>query len=54
MNNFDKQRIENAIWILEKYDDVIRRIAKAKGYDVWDCEKALDILEEVKEEVRSK
>jgi hypothetical protein len=52
MNNFDKQRIENAIWILEQYDYEIRQIAKERDFHSWDCEKVFDILAEVKEQLR--
>ena len=52
MNNFDKQRIENAIWILEQYDYEIRQIAKERNYGALDCNKMFDVLAEVKEQLR--
>ena len=51
MNKFDKQRIENAIWILEQYKDEITEIAKANDYHPWDIREAFDILNEVKEQL---
>lgn len=49
MNDFDKQRIENAIWILNQYEEEIREIAKEKDFDTWDCDKVFNILGEIKE-----
>jgi hypothetical protein len=54
MNDFDKQRIENAIWILEQYSYEITQIAKERDFHSWDCEKVFDVLGEVKEQLRSK
>lgn len=51
MNKFDKQRIENAIWILEQYEDAITEIAKANDRHPWDIREAFDILNEVKEQL---
>lgn len=53
MSNFDKQRIENAIWVLEQYSYEITQIAKEREYHVWDCEKVFDVLGEVKEQLRA-
>ena len=53
MNAFDKQRIENAIWILEQYDYEIRQIAKKREFDSIDCNKMFDVLAEVKEQLRN-
>lgn len=52
MNNFDKQRIENAIWILNQYEEEIRQIAKEKDFDTWDCDKVFNILDEIKEKLQ--
>ena len=49
MNTFDKQRIENAIWILEQYDYEIRQIARDLEWPTWDCESVFNVLGEVKE-----
>lgn len=50
MNNFDKQRIENAIWILQMYYLQIDEIAKNKGYHNFDIDRIFDFLNEIKEE----
>lgn len=52
MNDFDKQRIENAILILEQYDDEIIQIAKDIGFDSLDCNKVFYVLTGVKEQLR--
>ena len=49
MNKFDKQRIENAIWILEQYEDAITEIAKANDRHPWDIREAFNILYEARE-----
>ena len=54
MNSFDKQRIENAIWILEQYSYEIKQIAREIGFDSWESNKIFDVLEEIKEQLRSK
>ena len=53
MSDFDKQRIENAIWVLEQYSYEITQIAKELDFHNWDCEKVFDILGEVKERLRN-
>lgn len=53
MNSFDKQRIENAIWILEQYSYEITQIAKNLEWHTWDCESLFDVLGEVKKQLRA-
>lgn len=48
MNTFDKQRVENAIWILKQYEDEIREIAKLGSFYSWDCDTVFDVLNVVK------
>lgn len=48
MNNFDMQRIENAIWVLSQYEYEIKEIANDLDIHTWDCNKVFDILEEIK------
>ena len=52
MTQYDKQRIENAIWVLEQYEDEIYRIARDLEYHNWDIEKVFDVLGEVKGELK--
>lgn len=52
MNQYDKQRIENAIWVLEQYDYEIRQIARDLEYHNWDIEKVFDVLVEIKGELK--
>lgn len=49
MNNFDKQRIENAIWTLQMYYLQIAKIGENKGYHSFDIDRAIDFLTEIKE-----
>ena len=51
MNNFDKQRIENEIWILEQYEYEIKQIARERYFDSWDYDRVFEILAEVKEQL---
>lgn len=49
MNNFDIQRIENAIWILSQYEyELKEKMQKDLDLHAWDCNKVFDILEEIK------
>ena len=41
MNQFDKQRIANAIWTLEQYMENIEEILKSEGWDSWDIDHAI-------------
>lgn len=52
MTRYDKQRIENAIWVLEQYDYEIRQIARSLEYHNWDIEKVFDVLGEIKGELK--
>lgn len=54
MNNFDKQRIENAIWTIGQYEYEVKQIAIEIGFDSWDWEKVVDVLSEVKEHLTNK
>ena len=38
MNDFDKQRIENAAWVLFQYQDVIENMATEMKLDRWEVE----------------
>lgn len=51
MNEFDKQRIENAIWTLlqYEYDDEFKQIIK--DIDEWNYEKFLWFLNKIKEQL---
>lgn len=52
MTDFDKQRIENAIWILQQYEDEVREFAVIEScFDSWDCDKLFDILDTVKKQL---
>ena len=48
MNIFDKQRIENAIWMLEQYKYLVNEIAKDLEWDESECEKTFDFLDDIK------
>ena len=48
MNDFDNLRIENAIWILQQYEDQIRFIAKLNNMDSFEINNTFDTLEIVK------
>lgn len=48
MNQFEKQRIADAIMILELYEDLIRDVAKECEYHEWDCDNAFSILNNVR------
>ena len=38
MDYFDKQRIENAAWVLFQYQDVIENMAEEMKLDRWEVE----------------
>lgn len=48
MNDFDNLRIENAIWILQQYEDQIRFIAKLNNMNSFEINNTFDTLENVK------
>lgn len=54
MLNFDKQRIENAIWVLKQYEDEVRELAKLGAFiDNFDCDSTFAVLDEVQEYLRN-
>lgn len=53
MDDFDLQRIENAIWVLEQYYYEVRRLAQDRDFDSADCNKLFEILREVNLEVKA-
>ena len=48
MNDFDNLRIENAIWMLQQYEDQIRFIAKLNDMNSFEINNTFDTLETVK------
>lgn len=52
MNNFDKQRIENAIWILEQHYYDVKCVMLDCHMNSADCNRLFAMLGEVKEYIK--
>lgn len=48
MNQFEKQRIADAIMILELYEDLVRNVAEECEYKEWDLNDAFRMLNDVR------
>lgn len=52
MNQFDKQRIADAIWIIEHYQEEIEEILKNEGWHIWEVSHSLfGMLDDIKRNI---
>ena len=51
MTNFDKQRIENAVWTLLQYEYELKAFMSELGVEQWDYDKVVNVLEMVQKNV---
>ena len=52
MNQYDKQRIADAIWIIERYQEEIEEILKNNGWHNWDVSHNLfGMLDDIKQDI---